>query len=136
MNIPPCGYKTVKALAKIKEESFVCDAPPVVENAHYRIAFAKDGSMRSIFDKALGRELLDEAGGANRFVYTEDHHKSFVSPTNAVFTVTSHGDVITVKASADEPCSCAHIEQTAQTLEIRLGQITLKDASLGRKCPG
>ena len=111
-DIPPCGYRVAADFAEITAETAACDAPPVVENTHYRVAFAADGSMRSIFDKALGRELLTNDGGANRFVYTEDNHKTFVSPTSAAFTVTRRDGVVTVTAEIDEPTSGAHITQT------------------------
>ncbi len=109
--IPPCGYKVASDFIEIHTETTACAAPPVVENTHYRVTFAADGSMSSIYDKALGRELLGEAGGANRFVYTEDNHETFVSPKSAAFTVTRRDGVITVSAEIDEPHSGAHIEQ-------------------------
>ena len=45
------------------------------ENAWYRITVNGKGEIESIFDKELGRELLD--GTANRFLYTRDNHKSW-----------------------------------------------------------
>ncbi|MBQ2707863.1 MAG: hypothetical protein IJF67_06315, partial [Clostridia bacterium] len=121
-DIPPCGYKFVPASAftKFSAESEVCDAPPTVENEHYRIIFAEDGSMCSVFDKAIGRELVDS--GANRFIFTEDNHKSFVSPQHAAFTITRRDGVIMVTAKMDEPTSGAHIEQnvTLDSLHHRI----------------
>ena len=49
-----------------------------VENAFYRISVTEDGVITSIFDKELGRELLD--GEANRLLYTRDNHKSWADP--------------------------------------------------------
>ena len=125
-NIPPCGYKVVTDLAEISAEAIDSDSPPTVENAHYRVAFGADGSIRSIFDKALDRELLGENGGANRFIYTEDNHKTFVSPKRAEFTVTRRDGVITVTARADEQTSGAHVEQTV-TLDELHRRIDIED---------
>jgi hypothetical protein len=125
-NIPPCGYKVVTDLAEISAEAIDSDSPPTVENAHYRVAFGTDGSIRSIFDKALDRELLGENGGANRFIYTEDNHKTFVSPKRAEFTVTRRDGVITVTARADEQTSGAHVEQTV-TLDELHRRIDIED---------
>ena len=47
----------------------------VGENAWYRVKVNAKGEIESIFDKELGRELLD--GAANRFLYTRDNHKTW-----------------------------------------------------------
>jgi hypothetical protein len=44
------------------------------ENAWYRVVVA-DGVLTSVYDKELGRELLD--GPANRFLYTRDNHRTW-----------------------------------------------------------
>ena len=49
-----------------------------VENAYYRLSVTPDGIITSIYDKQLGRELLD--GEANRLLYTRDNHKSWADP--------------------------------------------------------
>ena len=49
-------------------------ADGVTENRWYRVTVA-DGEILSIFDKDLGRELLD--GPANRLLYTRDNHKTW-----------------------------------------------------------
>ena len=45
------------------------------ENAWYRVKVNAKGEIESIFDKELGRELLD--GAANRLLYTRDNHKTW-----------------------------------------------------------
>ncbi len=125
-DIPPCGYKVVPAASFTedgKETVEVCTAPPTVENEHYRIRFAEDGSMCSIFDKVIGRELLDGGKyGANGFVYTENNHQDFITPKNARFTVARRPGVITVTAEMDEPASGAAITQivTLDTMHHRI----------------
>ena len=121
--LPPCGYKVVPLGEEAPEEVLSCAAPPVVENEHYKIRFAEDGSMASVYDKKIGKELLSEGTfGANCFVYTEDNHKSFVTPRNASFTVTRRDGVITVTAEFDEPRSGAAVTQivTLDSLHHRI----------------
>lgn len=87
--------------------------PPVIENRFYRITFATDGSLVSVFDKDLHRELLDVVARfrGNQFVYTADNHQSFHSPQAAVFRVERDSLAITVIAVMDDPVSGAAIEQ-------------------------
>jgi hypothetical protein len=53
----------------------------------YRLAFVTDGTVMSLFDKALGRELLEKSAPyrCNQFVYTKDANKTFISPSVALF---------------------------------------------------
>jgi hypothetical protein len=82
-DIPPFGYKTVKlsefVLECSEEET---SNPPVVENKYYKLEFAPNGAIASIYDKELGRELLDfdNEFKCNEFVYTNDNHKTFTVP--------------------------------------------------------
>ena len=119
--IPPCGYRVVpkSQMTPTEKNMQTCDEAPIVENSHYRIVFAPNGSMTSIFDKKLGRQLLaEDEYGANCFLFTEDNHKSYVTPNNAVFTVTRTPDVITVTAQTEEPISGAGIVQTVTLNEL------------------
>lgn len=58
------------------------DEAPVLENRFYRVGFAPDGAIRSLYDKELGRELLDPDCGTNlnAFLYTRDNHRTFAKP--------------------------------------------------------
>lgn len=117
--IPPLGYKAVPYSelsrpangANVQRES---DGPPVIENRFYRIAFAEDGSMKSIVDKELDRELLDRKAPyrANQFVYTKDNHKTFTSPTGAVFSV--RGDELGQEVTA----RMNHVESKAEIVQV------------------
>lgn len=86
---------------------------PTIENRFYRLVFAADGSIASIFDKSLNRELLDPNAKyrANQFVYTNNNHQSFVTPKDAAFTVLKDSLGVTVEARMEEPCSQAEIIQ-------------------------
>lgn len=114
-NIPPCGYKTVKEnqFKEVITETTETDIPPVVENNFYKVIFSDNGSMSSIYDKSLRRELLSQAGyGANTFLFTNDNHKTFFAPKKACFTVKVSSDVIVVVVKTQEEVSGADIVQT------------------------
>ncbi len=113
--VPSFGYITVPCSEFVVEEAEFAtpEEPPVVENEFYRVTFAADGSMASIFDKELGRELLDPAATfrANQFVYTKDNHQTFTSPENATFEIQRDSFGQTVIVKLDDPHSRAAIEQ-------------------------
>jgi len=103
VTVPPFGYCTaaLDAFSPLQTVREALDAPPVVENRYYRVEFAENGSMSSIFDKLLGRELLDRQNvyRANEIVYTRDNHKTFLTPENASFTLerSAYGITVTVR---------------------------------------
>ena len=51
------------------------DGTRIKENEYYRVEVNERGEILSIYDKELGRNILD--GVANRFLYTRDNHKSW-----------------------------------------------------------
>ena len=113
--IPPLGYAVLPlsegGAATATEQP--CMEPPVIENDFYRLAFATDGAIKSLFDKALNRELLDASAPyrCNQFVYTRDANKTFASPSAARLTVETSPLGQTVVARMDDPVSGAAIEQ-------------------------
>jgi len=115
-DVPAFGYALVdkSRLQPCSPVTEVTTAPPVIENAHYRIAFAPGGGIRSILDKALNRELLDPDAPfpGNQPVYTRDNHKTFHVPGNACFTVTRGDGQISVQAKTEVPFLGAEILQT------------------------
>ncbi len=112
-DIPPLGYRVISNTENIEEKVSYPENPPVIENEHYRIIFSESGSMTSIFDKHLGREIISkDKYGANCFVYTDDNHKTYATPKNAKFEVIERQGVIKVMARMNEPRSGAEIIQT------------------------
>ncbi|MBO5198547.1 MAG: hypothetical protein J6B85_08535 [Lachnospiraceae bacterium] len=116
VKVPAFGYRTVE-----EAEFFPCgkatertELPPVVENRYYRVTFAENGSLRSIFDKEQNRELLDcgNAYHANELVYTKDNHRNFHVPEKAVFEVTKEAECITVTARMREEKLGAELVQS------------------------
>lgn len=92
VTVPPFGYQVV---AKSKLLPMICATeavpePPVIENSYYRISFSANGSIRSIYDKELKRELADIGNEyrINELVFTKDHHQTFHTPGCASFEIT------------------------------------------------
>ena len=115
VDLPPFGYQAVPktAFATLERVCERTDAPPSIENGFYKIEFAKNGAIRSIYDKEFGVELLDtqHAYGANQLVYTKDNHQTFLSPIRAQFEVVRDNVGVCVIARTDEPNLGAEIEQ-------------------------
>ena len=111
--IPAFGYKAVPQtkLHGVDTETVAVSAPPVLENNFYKISFGIDGSCTSIYDKELQRELLDPSAPfrGNQFVYTQDNHKTFVTPGNASFVLRKNALLSEVEIRMAEPCSKAAI---------------------------
>lgn len=108
IKVPPLGWTSAAQCKTIQDslpETVV--GHPVLENSFYRVEFADDGSITSVFDKELRKELADKTAGEkiNQIVYTNDNHRSFVSPRKAIFTIARNpilGDVVKVTTSLDE----------------------------------
>lgn len=116
VDVPAFGYKIVAetAFASAEPQTKAVAQPPVVENRFYRVSFAENGSMASIFDKEQGRELLDQTNPfrANEMVYTRDNHKTFLVPEKAEFEVTVGNGKTTVVVKTREQNLGAEMVQT------------------------
>jgi len=116
--VPSFGWQLVpeRELVMDKVTSQAVPEPPLIENNFYRLAFTENGSIGEIFDKQLQRSILDATSPchANEFVFTEDNHRSFASPEQAVFTVETCAEEIIVRAEMAEPVSGAAIVQTVR----------------------
>ena len=121
ISVPPMGYKTVpiSQLHPCPAQESIVSAPPAVENRWYRLRFAPDGSIRSIFDKELNRELLDSAcpHGANTILYTQDNHQSYCPGGTADFRITTMPEKLTVTARSHHPALNCALEQTVTLYE-------------------
>ncbi|MDO5580914.1 MAG: glycoside hydrolase family 38 C-terminal domain-containing protein [Planctomycetia bacterium] len=116
--IPSFGYKVVskkdlQTLSAVPVEKGSEKTPPIMENRFYKILFASDGSIQSIFDKDLGRELIDQKSSyrCNQFVYTKDNHKTFLSPEKAEFQMKSDSLGSTVIARLNDKNTGAELTQ-------------------------
>ena len=108
VNLPKFGYKVIEKTEFNKNESLIetlC-SPPIIENENYKIAFATNGAITSIYDKALEKELVDQnnAYRVNEFIYTKDNHKTYTTQNNgATFLKVDDcdGQTIIVKTALD-----------------------------------
>lgn len=116
ITLPACGYVFVpeKLFQNIEVSKVDTEIPPEIENEKYVVLFSGDGSIRSIFDKDLHRELLQPEGGANRMLYTQDNHQSFSSASKACFKVLRSKMGSEVISDCDDPVSGAHIQQSVK----------------------
>ncbi len=91
VNVPSLGYAIVDGNSFLPLNKGIKTAcvPPVVENSFYKIEFNKNGSIKSLYDKELDRELVDTDNkyGVNELVYTKDNHNSFFTPEECEFEV-------------------------------------------------
>ena len=116
VDVPAFGYRVVdeKAFAPIAQTAETATQPPVIENRFYKVAFAENGSIASIFDKEQNRELLDlnNPYRANEMVYTKDNHKTFLVPEKAAFEVMTGNGQTTVVIKTREQNLGAEMVQT------------------------
>lgn len=68
-DIPSFGYK-VCDLGEVSNNLIIKDK--YLENQFYRISFANDGSITSLFDKRFNRELVEKGKNINKLVSYED----------------------------------------------------------------
>ena len=116
VTVPAFGYRAIplRTITPSERTSVPSDEPPVVENDYYRLAFSENGSISSIYDKALARELLDaEAGyGANEPIYTRDNHETYLTPKRATFEIVTENGRITVVAKTEiEPLGAEIVQR-------------------------
>ena len=114
--IPSFGYRVIPkgSLTPILCQTEDTSIAPVVENRYYRVTFAENGTLSSILDKELNRELLNTASPfrANELVYTRDNHNTFQVPEKATFRVSTTKDKVTVVVRTTQPQLGAEMEQT------------------------
>lgn len=74
-DVPPLGYKLIPVpkSVTIGRALPASAGRPVMENNYYRVEFdPSTGAVKSLYDKELKREMVDQAGpyGLNQYVYT------------------------------------------------------------------
>jgi alpha-mannosidase len=69
---PPMGYQVVDAAVGKNERLALSASKAVLENDCLRVQFAADGSITSIRDKRVGREVLPKGRAANRLAVYAD----------------------------------------------------------------
>lgn len=119
--VPSLGYRTIKksAFLPVNKTTEAVDNPPMIENQYYKLSFAENGSILSIYDKELGRELLDleHPYHANEMLYTKDNHQTYVVPEMATFEIVREEGRTTVIVKTREPNLKTEIVQSVSLLD-------------------
>jgi alpha-mannosidase len=139
-DVPPIGYKTYL----LRDASATPPNPAkasVLENDAYRIELdAASGAIRSLYDKALSRDLVDATSPyrLGQYLYvTTEHHAG--QADNYVVHPAESGRLLSIERNADE--ITAHLESTdvntpsihtSITLPAR-GKTILIDAEVDKK---
>ena len=114
-NVPSFGYTTLKLSDFSNINTKVISNNFKMENNYYILKFDKNGSVKSIFDKELKKEILDVDGEfcCNEFVYTNDNHKSYrILPDAACEITESEYDITFTAVSNDELTGAEIIRKT------------------------
>ena len=110
--VPSFGFCRISKneLKAYKIKNIDLTSPPTIENNFYKVVFFENGSIKSIFDKELNREILDQNNNyhANEIIYTKDNHKSFSALKKVSFKLekTDYKTVVIVEGFTIENVLC------------------------------
>ncbi|RPJ50249.1 MAG: alpha-mannosidase, partial [Chloroflexi bacterium] len=102
VNVPPMGYLAVDGdeadpyLAPVAEES-------LLENDLLRVSLAKDGSISSIYDKALCREVVPPGQSANRLAVYRDPGDAWDFPLDYAQQAPLYMSLVSARPVCDGP---------------------------------
>ncbi|RKP52909.1 alpha-mannosidase [Cohnella endophytica] len=81
--VPSMGYRVIEtAVAAPLEEFNLAATPDMLENEYLKISFHADGSILSIFDKGLEREIVAEGSRANVLSLYHDNGDAWDFPAD------------------------------------------------------
>jgi hypothetical protein len=124
-DIPALGYKTYRLIYKPTERQIVPATSEAMENQFYRLILdPKTGAVRSVFDKQLGRELVD-AGSPYRlgeYLYVTTNNAAR-GPSRYVVHGATGGKLISIERTPDG--ITAHLESTDVNTPRIVTSITL-----------
>ena len=114
-DVPPLGYKVIPMPKSAAMERALPPGVgrPVMENNYYRVEFdPSTGGVKSLYDKQLKRELVDQAGpyGLNQYIYTSGRVEG--GRVHDIKDVTREGITSPVVFSA-------HLYDVGRTMRIR-----------------
>ncbi|NEW04800.1 alpha-mannosidase [Paenibacillus sp. SYP-B3998] len=102
--VPSMGYQTIDAAAARTVELHDLSAErDTLENEVIRVKFNIDGSIHSIFDKELQKEIIDVGGKANVLAVYHDDGDAWDFPADYAQTKASAMKLTEVKAYLDGP---------------------------------
>ena len=114
-NLPPLSGRHVhhEAFQPATSIPTTQNEPPQLNTTHFRVQFASNGGIASLYDKSLNRELLDTTSpwGAGTLVYTCDNHESFSTPPQPSFTIAHESFGWRVSTRVDWPDNGAAVTQ-------------------------
>ncbi len=100
-NVPPMGYKLVPMIANKRTGGTPAPNAQAIENDFYRVEFDRaTGGVKSIYDKQLKRELVDQSApySLNQYIYTLGRSQG--ENVRDIKDVTSEGNSSTVTMRA------------------------------------
>ncbi|QGQ95306.1 alpha-mannosidase [Paenibacillus psychroresistens] len=119
VTVPSMGYQVVEAAGgEVSVEVELTVESNLMENEYLRVSFLEDGSIGSIYDKKLAREVIAGGQRANVLSIYHDNGDAWDFPTDYAQTKAVEMKIINVKAYIDGPQ--AILEQT-----YHYGQSTL-----------
>ncbi|MFD1677553.1 alpha-mannosidase [Alicyclobacillus fodiniaquatilis] len=120
--VPAMGYQVhdLSEIEKMPTSSALRAENDLVENDIFRIRFAADGTICSIFDKESQREVVADGSKANLLSVYQDGDNAWDFPTDYRQMPCEQMELKNVQAKIDGPQ--AVIEQTYQTGESQLRQ--------------
>ena len=101
--VPSMGYSTIETNNPISEFPEIIASENLLENNLLRVKFDVDGSICSVFDKEIKREILKDNQHANRLTVYADNEDAWDFPKDYYMTKPEYFSLVSSKASADGP---------------------------------
>lgn len=101
--VPPMGYAVVDTATPAAVPPVLQASTSVLENDLLRVAFGTDGSIVSVFDKRLGREVLPQGESANRFSVFTDPGDAWDFPMDYAEQAPRRMELVAAEAFVDGP---------------------------------
>ncbi len=115
---PPLGYSVARPSPVTESFPALRASAEMLENELLQVTFGADGAIRSIWDKAAGREAVAPGQAANRFVVYRDHGDAWDFPMDYAQSVPASLELVGSEPFVDGPR--AVVRQT-----YRIGQSEL-----------
>lgn len=130
--VPPLGYRSYRIVRRAGQpigKSVSADADTrTLQNRYYRLRLASDGSVASLLDKELGRELIDSQSPyrGNQFIFKDDAWKD-ASPGAALCRAVNLGSLGATLEVRAEPTTIVPAIVTRYTLHAGLKRLDIEN---------
>ncbi len=109
VRVPPMGYVVVDTDAEEEETTSAVQASErCLENALLRVTFNPDGTLASLYDRQLRRELIPESCSANQLVVYEDPGDAWDFPMDYAEQTPRAMQLVSQEAVVDGPRAVMH----------------------------